>query len=61
MTPLCIDCAHCWRNTDGISMCGRPAKEATPAPVYCYRERSATPQADREICGPRAQFFEPKP
>jgi len=58
MNPLCIDCAHRWMNTDGINMCGRPAEVAGPR--YCYSERYGPPQANREICGPRAQYFEPK-
>jgi len=59
MNPLCIDCAHCWRNTDGLFMCGRPTEAAEP--LYCFRERGVTPVPGREHCGPRAQFFEPKP
>lgn len=59
MMPRCIDCAHCWRNTDGINMCGRPTE--TPGPVYCFRERNGPPEADREICGERARYFEAKP
>jgi hypothetical protein len=58
MTPLCTDCAHSWRNSDGILMCGRPT--TAPGPRYCYAERFGPPQADREICGPRAQYFKAK-
>lgn len=51
----CNDCKHCWRNTDGIQMCGRPRGEGEAGPLFCYAERASTyPDA----CGYRGRYFE---
>lgn len=61
MNPQCVYCAHQWRNSDGIAMCGRIVDApASPEPRYCFNERFGPPKGDREICGPRAQYFEAK-
>lgn len=53
----CIDCKHCWVNSDGIQMCGRPRQDGEAGPLFCFNERaSVQPTA----CGYRARFFEAK-
>ena len=59
MSPYCVDCVHRWLNGDGLNMCGRPTE--TPGPKYCFSERANPPDPGRDVCGPRAQYFEPKP
>jgi len=60
MKPYCVSCKHHWVNSDGLVMCGRPVDPPT-GPLYCHAERHGPPQAGRELCGPRAQYFEAKP
>lgn len=58
-TRYCIDCKHCWKNSDGTQMCGRPRDDGETGPLFCYAERGSL-FPNPKACGQRGQYFEAK-